>query len=845
MGGFGVVVGFMFSFFTILFIFSAAFYSYNQNLIEQTEIIHSYDGLSEILRDVDYTLKNPFFSSGRFNFQLENLDSEKLFFIDNRNQNCFNFFSNNKFISKDDFNINILKNTWNNYKYIDINSYGILSFIESNIVNDYSFKTISCNGVSRTVNINSSNIDWWDSLWHERKKINISNVANFSMRDYQVELNLNSSILDFSKFRENELRFLLPLKENFVLDLPFDKYNQEVNDFSKYSNLIYLGSTNSTEVADPSLEENGVLFNSLNFDGIDDYITIGADKSLEIKDKISIVSFIKWDGEGDNFQNIFTNGAWNNALRIVNDGGVHDRDLLFQLSISGTTNYLYSNVSIDDNDWHFIVATYDGEMMKLYLDNICVGNLSILGEIDVFSNDNYVGSEGTGFFFNGSIDELKLLNVVLKEDEILDLSHNNLRFRELDYYLSDFDVSSNEALVYVKIPFVPGNNNLSFYLYYDNREDDIVSNSDIEKTFSYDVALKVGYVLSDRISSSTGLNIFSLYDDNFISVGDDNFSLDEQEGTTLDVANIEFNDSVKMKFLSQVEGNGNSDDIITPISWASTNFYYRGFRTGTDRFCMISPWGVSSTKIYDAGVLEWEGLIYSNGTCVNMDIGTNNNLQIISSIPILVSYAAISDSFVFFPATSEDLFGVPSQTLYIATGDSGASVNWYESDGTTYSVTLGVNGSTSKGSNGPDGNSPAFKIVSNNLIGAIQQADGDGSESTVFVPKKEFGVKFGSNEGTDYVAVVSDVSDANCSVYDSLGVLVGNQVNGVGINGVYKYNFGVGNDNLYVGARWKIQCDKPVWPYYENHADNDDETNLFGHLQMKQYIYPEPLIEIN
>jgi hypothetical protein len=66
-----------------------------------------------------------------------------------------------------------------------------------------------------------------------------------------------------------------------------------------------------------------------------------------------------------------------------------------------------------------------------------------------------------------------------------------------------------------------------------------------------------------------------------------------------------------MKYLAQVEGNGNTDDIITPISYAGTEFFYRGFRRSgsNDEFCMISPFVDTEVEIRDAGTVVWNGTL--------------------------------------------------------------------------------------------------------------------------------------------------------------------------------------------------------------------------------------------
>lgn len=848
MSGFASIVGFMFSFFFISMIFFASFYSYNDQLVEQSKIFDDQSSnLNSIYSSENFNFISPFYSSGRLNYNLKNLGQDKLFFLDQTNNICFDFYYNNKYISKDNLNINILNSLFADYNYIDIGSTGVVSFITSlNLSSTSKLKTISCSGQENTFILNSSNIDWWDENWTSRKIFNVKNPASTSISEYQIELNLNSSNFDYSNFKENEVRFVLPLKENLALDLPFDNLAQTQLEYSKKSLVSVLGSTSAIEASDPSFDSNSVLFSGFDFDGVDDLITITSDNSLLLTDQLTISSWVKWNGSGNSLQNIFTNGAWFNALRIVNDGSSNQDKLLFQLSINGTMTYLYSNVTIDNN-WHFISAVYNGAKMELFIDSIPAGNVTVSGLVDTNSGDNYIGSEGSDYYFNGGLDEFKFFNIALKPNEIKDLYYNNLRFRELDYYIYDWDVINDKVGIFVKIPEIIFNSNISFQMYYDNRNEKI-SNSNIESTFSYNSLKTLGYVLHDNVVSSTGLNIFSLYDSNEIQIGDDYFSLNERQGTTLSAANISSGDKVKMKYLSQVEGNGQADDIITPISWAGQNFLYKGFRSSNDKFCMIAPWGDAWVEFYDAGTLVFNDTVTSSVYCKIQNIGTNNVLRISSDKPILVSYAGSSeDAFAFIPATKDDLYGVPSQSLYVASGSLGASAIVYKSSGIVTSYALGSYGSISIGGNGGDGNSPAFRISSDNYLSAIQQADGDGTESTTFAPLKEHGVKFGSNEGTDYIVMASKYSDANCSIYDSTGTLFGNVVTGTGSSsvGVYFYGFGQGNDNLYVGAKWELECDKPVWPYYENHADNDDETNLFGHLQMKQYIYPEPIVVMN
>jgi len=847
-GGFSGVIGFMFTFFIVAFSFSAVFYSYEKQITDNLYLLNSLETKANDNYNSDFNIINPFYMSGRLNYQINNLNNN-LYFL-KKDKFCFTFIDNGIYVDNSLNSINILKHIPSSYSFIKKNNLGILSskinFNESKINN---YKIISCSGVEKNIRIDPNKSDWWDENWLNRKIVNVTNNANSNLAEYQVEVDLNSTNFDFTLGRENEIRFLYPLKNSLVLDSTFDIYSQNLVDYSSFSNSQFLGVNSGVETTDPKKLDKSVLLAGLNFDGVNDKITISSNSSLYLNNSLTYSSWVKWSGAGNTFQNIFTNGGWQNSIRIVNDGGVNQGKVLFQLSIDGVQKYLYSNVTLDTK-WHFLSSTYDGSQMKIYLDSILVGNLSVVGNVDVQSLDNFIGSEGAGFYFNGSLDEVKIFNIDLKENEIKDLYYNNLRFRELSYFVSNFDFINKKSKLFVKIPAIQSNSSIDFHIYYDNRNG-ISSKSSIENTFNYTTPRTVGYVLSDKISLTNGLNIFSLYNNNTIKVGTNTFNLNEQKSSVLGAASINLNDKVKMKYLSQVDGQADADDIIAPISWAGTQFYYRGFRkTGVnDRFCMLSPFGLSNVEIRNASILVWSGNINSLGSCISLNIGTNSNLAINSSIPILVSYygAGTQDSFVFYPATNEDLYGMPSGAGFLGTGSLGLNLDVYRSFGSLLqSYTIGSYGVASFGGGGTQGSVAGHKLVSTNggLMGAIQQADGDGTESSVFVTKKEFGTKFGSAEGNEYVALVSDVADANCTSYDSLGVLKTNIPVGTGQNGIYNYSFDVGNSLTYLGPNWKVECLKPVWGYFEEDIQGD-ETNFYTHPMMRQYIWPEPSISIN
>ena len=419
------------------------------------------------------------------------------------------------------------------------------------------------------------------------------------------------------------------------------------------------------------------------------------------------------------------------------------------------------------------------------------------------------------------------------------------REEEIPYYIEE-KVDSQWATIWVKVTELKNNTDTTIHVYYGNPDATSVSN--ISATFSYSKPRTIGYVVSKSIADN-GIMILSLCDNNTVIVGDDVFHLDEQESAYLEPSKVNIGDPVKVKGLAQIEGAGNVDDIIVPISWAGTLFIYGGMRDSGDTFCMLCPWGTANVKIYDGSTQKWSGKVDSSGVWVTSDIASGNAARIESDIPILVfRYGANNhyDAWAFYPATTDYIYGPSvSNYAYVAAGSEGSTVSYVASNGKAGTVNVGANSQVNLGKyvgSGSSGSGPAIRIKGSKPIGAIQQADHDGTESSVFVPLKEMGTKFGSAIAAEYIVIVAPYPNTVCKVYYPSGSVKETIVGGPR-NDVNWIGFGTGNDNTYIQGGWKLESDKPVWVYYEA-DDNGDETNLLSYKQMRQYVYPEPTYSI-
>ena len=92
----------------------------------------------------------------------------------------------------------------------------------------------------------------------------------------------------------------------------------------------------------------------------------------------------------------------------------HATILSLGLNING---YVECDAKVDpavlfDGNWHYAVGTFDGQTMRVYLDGKEIESLKRPGQIRVNPGPRgFIGSSsGTGEFFVGSIDELKISN---------------------------------------------------------------------------------------------------------------------------------------------------------------------------------------------------------------------------------------------------------------------------------------------------------------------------------------------------------------------------------------------------------------------------------------------------
>jgi N-acetylneuraminic acid mutarotase len=161
-----------------------------------------------------------------------------------------------------------------------------------------------------------------------------------------------------------------------------------------------------TVYGDPAWQpEGGIVGGALEFDGIDDYISISSFMSTVTKSSLSVFTWIKGGMPG---QVIISQKGRSDWLLADTTEGSLMTELKF-LGMSGVP--LYSHAVITDGNWHRVGLVWDGSNRILYVDDVEVVSDTydkgrLFGRLQIGAGMNL----DPGTFFSGLIDDVRIYN---------------------------------------------------------------------------------------------------------------------------------------------------------------------------------------------------------------------------------------------------------------------------------------------------------------------------------------------------------------------------------------------------------------------------------------------------
>ena len=155
----------------------------------------------------------------------------------------------------------------------------------------------------------------------------------------------------------------------------------------------------------------------LRFDGVNDYVTCGNEPSLDITDAITISAWVNGGVIGTS-QNGYAGIVASSKYKLdVNEG--YGKFFFRVYTDSGTAPYAVGTTTPQANTWYYVVAEYTGSKIRIYVNGILEDEEDRSGAILPHSGVEIGRESGSPTrFFNGSIDDVRIYNRSLSEDEI-------------------------------------------------------------------------------------------------------------------------------------------------------------------------------------------------------------------------------------------------------------------------------------------------------------------------------------------------------------------------------------------------------------------------------------------
>jgi hypothetical protein len=196
-------------------------------------------------------------------------------------------------------------------------------------------------------------------------------------------------------------------------------FNGNANDESGNGNN---GTVNGATLSD---DRNGIANSSYYFNGQTDFISV-PDANIMLPSNISLSSWVK----------IPSNYMGNNGVGRIVRSRFYGYTLSFILSsnsinfeiwtnASNSTLLTTQNVITNDDVWHNIVGTFNGNEIKLYFDGLLIGSLPTPNSNILYSSDGLVmfGRDGNNpspltALYQGWIDDIGIWNRALTQEEI-------------------------------------------------------------------------------------------------------------------------------------------------------------------------------------------------------------------------------------------------------------------------------------------------------------------------------------------------------------------------------------------------------------------------------------------
>jgi len=152
---------------------------------------------------------------------------------------------------------------------------------------------------------------------------------------------------------------------------------------------------------------------ALLFDGVNDFTSINDSENIEPGQSFTLEAWIK-PFASPNYYTVVATKALNYEMTITNNGGFRTG----LINASGTRVVFDIPNVVNMFQWNHVATTYDGTMIRAYVNGVKVGERPQTGLVRNDNNQLLIGNYVNTYPFFGSMDEVKLYKEVLSSSEI-------------------------------------------------------------------------------------------------------------------------------------------------------------------------------------------------------------------------------------------------------------------------------------------------------------------------------------------------------------------------------------------------------------------------------------------
>ena len=226
--------------------------------------------------------------------------------------------------------------------------------------------------------------------------------------------------LTISLFLSFASAVMAAVDEYIVLWLRFDEGSGDVAiDSSNYGN--------DGQLAGPKWVE-GKYGSALLFDGIDDYVEVESNDTLQLGEEgLTLAAWFKTEETVRADLMIIEKGPWAPGEYALSYPGYANKRVRFQVYDDNAGNAVQPDSKsgvpeLSDNEWHYAAATYDAVngVVKIYVDGKLETEQDAQGGTFIPDDDPvYIGTRNNqSLYFSGAIDELLVANVPLTAEQL-------------------------------------------------------------------------------------------------------------------------------------------------------------------------------------------------------------------------------------------------------------------------------------------------------------------------------------------------------------------------------------------------------------------------------------------